>query len=172
MSKGLFAVSTYIMALLLFGMGIFASAAITLMLYVIGIFLIISGLAMFAGDGDDASSLGAKLIACAIFAVPGYLIIKFSENLVNSGSFVGLFMGIFFIIFAIVRFKKCLREALEFYVFGFAAVCSFLYPLCMLLAGVCFIFTSVDFLAYLGSLLVIASSVLWIVRTSIIVKDN
>jgi hypothetical protein len=182
MRKGLYIFVNLLMAILLFFMGAAAAGAITLLLYVAGIYLIILGCSAFVkpyiydedGYVTDIMGFGSQCLACAIFAIPGILLIKFADSVVEANLIVELFAGIFFIIFGLVRLRKSTNEAYDYYVEGFANVCTYLYPLLMVGGGVCYILSGyVDpSFAGIGSIALIASSVLWIVRTFMVVSQN
>ena len=172
MGKVWFVISNFLLALLVLIIAFTASAAMVLVMYLIGLMLILLGCSAFANSGEF--NLGT-LLGAALFVVPGVLLMKFAKHIVEgSDGFMLLFMGIFVIIFAIIRFAKCAREADDLYIEGFASTCSVLYPLCMLLAGIGFILSFVfsEGWAVVAMLLMAASSILWMIRTVIIVRDN
>ena len=172
MGKVWFAISNFLLALLLLAIGVVASTAMLIMLYILGLVLILAGCSVFANTGEFSAG---TLAGAALGVVPGVLLMKFADKVADAfGYYAFLFMGIFFIIFAFFRFAKCARETEDFYVEGFAAVCSVLYPLSMLLSGVGYIlgFVLSDGWTVAGALLMIASSILWMIRTVIIVRDN
>ena len=182
MRKGLYIFTNFLMAIFLFVMGVAAAAAITIVLFVIGIYLIFTGLKAFTdpyiydedGYAKDRLSFGSQLFACALFAVPGIFIIRLTDSAVEGGTFLGLFMGVFFIVFGYLRFRKCRNEACSFYVEGFAKVCSYLYPIAILVAGVLFSISPFNsgMLLELASVLLVVASVLWMIRTVLVVKQN
>ena len=159
--------------------GLASTLALSLLLIVFGIILIFTGLSavgtyFFEGsNGIEYMGCGTQALVCAIFAVPGYLMIKYAGHIVGSYEWFVIITGLFFVIVGIWRARAANAEAYELYVGKAASILSVVYPLAMIGGGAALGFSYIrPSLEGLASLLLIVAPVLWMVRAVLVYQDN
>jgi hypothetical protein len=173
-------IKNLLLAGLLMVAGFATSFAVSLLLVILGIVLIFTGLSavgtyFFVNDSGNVEYMGCgtQAFACAMFAVPGYLLIKFADRIVHSFEWFVILTGLFFVVVGIWRARACNAEAYEVYVGKSASILSWVYPFAMIgggaALGLSYLYPSLESLA---SLLLIVSPILWMVRAVLVYQDN
>lgn len=160
--------------------GFASSFALSLLMVVFGLILIFTGLSavgtyFFVNDGGNIEYMGCgtQAIVCAVFAIPGYLLIKYSKVIIDSFEWFMVLAGLFFVIVGIWRARAANQEAYEVYVGKSASILSIVYPLAMIGGGAALGFSYLyPSLEGLASLLLIVAPVLWLVRAVLVYRDN
>lgn len=169
MAKFWYIVRNFAIAIFLLALGPLSSIGVSALMIIISIFLIFSAVASLFKSGyyinDDGyiryATLPTRLIVAAIYAIPGYLIMKYGATWVDNMDFVYIISGIVYIALGIFRLVIANKEKyLDISKFG--KVISFVYPLLIILSGILFLVKGNDTFA---TLLIICASVFWCIRT-------
>ena len=160
--------------------GFATSFAVSLLLIILGIILIFTGLSavgtyFFVNDSGNIEYMGCgtQALVCAVFAVPGYLLIKFADRIINSFEWFVILTGVFFVVIGIWRARACNAEAYEVYVGKSASILSYVYPIAMIGGGAALGFSYIrPSLEGLATLLLVVAPILWMVRAVLVYRDN
>ena len=169
MKKFWYIVRNFVLALFLLSLGSVGTFGVTALIYLVGLFLIISGIGTFFKSGwyvDDSgyvgyASFGTRLFVALIFIVPGGLIMKYGEQWFSSAPYIHIVSGAVYVVLGFFRLHIGIKEN-HVPVNGFGRVISFLYPLMIVLSGFLSIFNVEPTFQIV---LLIVSSVFWMIRT-------
>lgn len=162
-------------ALLLIFLGPVATFGVEFALYVVAVLFIISGISCFFKDDHyfitsdgylQYTTFSSRLIAAAILIIPGVLLFKFADKMVENQTFLYIVSGAVYILVGIFRLVVAFKEK-YLNVSKFGKVISFVYPLLIIFAGVLFFFSNYEQIIIF---LIIHAIVFWIIRTIMVSK--
>lgn len=174
MKKFWYIVRNFILALFLLSLGSVGTFGVTALIYLVGLFLIISGIGTFFKSGwyvnsdgyVDYAPFGTRLFVALIFIVPGGLIMKYGEQWFASAPFMHIVSGAVYVVLGFFRLHIGIKEN-HVPVCGFGRTISFIYPLLIVLSGFLSIFNVQPTLQIVS---LIVASIFWMIRTVMVSK--